>query len=401
MVVTIPKEKILSGKIDINSLPTISSWPRNFDCPSEPYTVKEPDGFYKLHVTANNHDRFKTTVADFFENGPFAPTIDDVNPYYPNTFGRWKAGSGPPNMHEYVALPSKTAESYFIVSFGEGKAHFPITHTPMPKYVRDVWIKNRPINERGKDESRVETLRQDIINYLRTKEGKALINHLMSLGYPPEYIDRIGIGSLPERAIYGITQDNGDVLILAAYDAQEKNARIARDFDVEEKDIKNLGIGEELVHAWKRDYAKEGPAVPIEMAAKKDQMDSLSNLAVDATTDPKRYREADRYRKLAGIKRIDWITTPERYGKNSLFYKELYSKNRAALEDLLASEAIDNGYTGKGITEYVATHLNQIAEEAEENGKPQAKSRLEKIAEKGHDSKEAPKEAEVDEAPSE
>lgn len=381
----IPAEAIFSGPQNLKV--TESSWPGYLDCPPVPDLIKNPDGSYKLRrVTANNPDRFETTLHDFLKNGNFSPTIDDVNPYNPDSFDRWRDAGEKYGPFEYVkVLPAEDA-GYAMVSLSERRAQFPYNHTPLPKYVHDEERSNRRINYKGKEESWLENRRQDLINFLRTKEGQAVADELMTLGLSPEDIGGIVVGSLPRTAIYAVDRtDDGDIVLIAAYDAHDKNARMAKNYGVRLKDIKNLGLAEEIAHIWRKDIDalnEGGDLIALEMGAKKVVADKYLELAEDAGTDPKRYREADRLAELAKIKYHDLRTTPERYGIKSLFQK-LYSKDRAALERILTKEAVEQGYnTREGISKYIKSRLMEIEEEVESD-KP--KSRLEKIVDEDSD----------------
>ena len=283
---------------------------------------------------------------------------------------------------DYVRLPQKTYSSGAVESFGDSPAKFHPDDTPVRKHVHYFRLDEWPNNEAGKAVSKIENIRQSLTRH----------------GYRAADIDNLGVGYLPENAIYGVTRtESGRIRFAAAEDAHDKIVRDAKFLGVKPEDLLNSILAEELVHIEQRDFDKNGNPIKIEIAAKERVAMGYEELAKGADGDPKKAELRRRYQKLAAIKKFDAETTPQRYGKNSLFYKELYSKNRAALEDLLSSEAIDNGYTGKRIADYVATRLNQIAEEVEENGKPQARSRLEKIADKeGNEPK-----AEAAEAPQE
>jgi len=344
-------------------------------------------------VTRTANNRFETTYKDFKRNGYFSQ-VDDGG------FGRWikAATERYPESFNYVRLPKETANSGVIVSFGDRRAEFPIGDTPLPKYVSDLVAVEVHHNRIGSAISRIyANSKEALTRYLRTHDGEGLASYLTSLGLSPKDISYIGEGFLPGNAIYGVDRtEDGKIILTAARDAYSKIVRDAKLLGVNPEDLLNSILAEEITHIWRGDVDKDGNPIKIEMEAKDIVAKHYERLAQGADGDPKKAELRRKYKKLAAIKEFDRDTTLQRYGKKSV-YGKLYSKNRAALEEILESEAVDRGYTGKNIAKYVVNKLREIGEEAEANdGKPEAKSRLEKIADK-----EVPKEAETEETPAE
>lgn len=268
-----------------------------------------------------------------------------------------------PRYFNYVRLPEKESSSGVVESFGDSIAKFHPDDTPVRKYVRYFRADEWPHNETGNAVSRIENIRQ------------ALIRH----GYREAGIDNIGVGYLPdEKAIYGVARtESGRIRLSAAEDAYGKIVRDAKFLGVKPEDLLNSILAEEFVHIWQRDFDKDGDPIKIEIAAKELVARHYERLANGADGDPRKAELKRRYQKLAAIKKFDAETTPQRYSRKGS-YKELYSRDRASLELMLELDAMEEGYRGEKIREYVARHLKEIGEDVE--GKDM--SRLEKIADK-------------------
>lgn len=265
---------------------------------------------------------------------------------------------------DYVRLPQKTSSSGVVESFRDSVAIFHPDDTPVRKYARYLRTDEWPNNEVGKAVSEIENIRQ------------ALIRH----GYREAGIDNIGVGYLrDERAIYGVARtESGRIRLSAAEDAYAKIARDAKFLGVKPEDLLNSILAEELAHILRGDIDKDGDSINIEIATKELVARHYERLAKGADGDPKKAELRRRYQKLAAVKRLDAETTPQRYSRKGS-YKELYSKDRASLELMLELDAMEEGYRGDKVREYVRRNLREIGEEVE--GK-EDRSRLEKIADK-------------------
>ena len=268
-----------------------------------------------------------------------------------------------PKYFEYVRLTQKKSSSGAVESFGDSPAKFHPDDTPVRKYVHYFRLDEWPNNETGKAVSRIENIRQ------------ALIRH----GYKDADIDNLGVGYLPdEKAIYGVARtESGRIRLSAAEDAHDKIVRDAKFLGIKPEDLLDSILAEEIVHILESDFDKDGDPINIEIAAKERVSRGYEELAKGADGDPKKAELKRRYQKLAAIKKFDAETTPQRYSRRGS-YKELYSKDRASLELMLELDAMEEGYRGEKVREYVKRHLKDIGEEVE--GKDM--SRLEKIADK-------------------
>lgn len=370
---------------------TETSWSYDISMPSSPHFVKGSYGeVLGIRKTSNN----KFVFHDFNEYGDASPTIDDFNRYVPDSFGKWKhaAEDRPPNSFSYAALPKETG---VMISFGERKANFPHPgDTPLTKYVADLFV-SAPNNRIGKYISRIESsVRQKLNNYLRTDDGKDLSSYLASLGLSPEDIGYIGVGFLPKGAIYGVDRaSDGKVILTATKDAYDKITKDARFFGVEPEDLLNSVLAEEMAHIWRRDFDKDGNLISIEMSAKDIVAKHYARLAKNSEGDPKKEKLRRKYHKLAAVKEWDTLTTKQRYTKSHNSYKALYQKDRASLALLLELDAMEEGYRGEKIKEYVESKLKEIGDEVA----PESMSRLERIAKSGgkeaSSERESPKES--------
>ena len=320
-------------------------------------------------VTVTSNNKFATTAKDYLRNGP----VTQIDDYY---FGRWVQNGNENRPNSEWNKPTMLGkESSVITSLGERKAQFDKRDTPIPKYVTETYVKG-PNNMLGTGLSRIQSsVKQRLANYLRTHDGKELASYLSSSGLSPEDIWYAGTGNLPERAIYGVSRLHGKVILEAAGDAYTKIVRDSKFLGVKPEDLLDSILAEEIAHIWRGDIDKDGDSIGIEIATKELVARHYERLAKGADGDPKKAGLKRRYQNLAGVKRLDAKTTPQRYGKKGS-YKELYSKDRASLELMLELDAMEEGYRGEKVREYVARHLKGIGEEAE--GKE--KSKLERIA---------------------
>lgn len=348
------------------------------------------------YATRTSGNRFLISHRDFIENGPLYN-----NDEYGH--GHWKfAGEdNPPYKHNVVTLPPRTSESMAIGSFEERLASFQYGDTPLPKYVTDFEVIGFRINDVGTKVSQLHNLKYHLNSYFKTEDGKELPASLNAEGGKPAYIELIGIGGVPEDAVYGVTRTkDGKIILLAAEDSYDKTVRDARYLDMDVYDLMNSTFVEELAHIWFRDFDKPGDYRKKERRAKEVKKKHYQRLLENAKGDPKKRWVEERRKKQVEAAKLDIATIEERYGHGS-FYKQLYENNRAALEEILAYEAVEQkGYRGKDVKDYVAKRLEEIGKEV---GEESRMSRLEQIAEKG-DKKVAAKEAdskESSEAPSE
>ncbi len=367
---------------------TQSSWPYDQSLPSQPHFARGSHG--ELVAFEKTSSKLPFFYDDYPMNGRASPQIDDFNQYVPNSFGTWlDAGEKyGPNSFSYVKVPSWTNA---MVSLGERKAEFHYGDTPIPKYVSDISFEGR-LNGIGPALSRIHGSVTDKLNsYLGTRNGRELASYLKSLGHSPEDIGWVGTGFLPHSAIYGVDRlSDGKILLTAAEDAYDKVVKDAKLLGVDPDVLLASIFAEELTHIWRGDFDKEGSNVAIEMSAKEIVARHYDRLAKGADGDPKKVDLKSRYRRVAAIKRHDRDTTPERYGKHSSHYKELYSKDRASLELMLEMDAMEEGYRGGKAREYVASRLMEIENETDN---PQRGSRLETIAKEGKETAKPEKES--------
>jgi len=352
---------------------SFSSWPYNLSKPTSPTIIGDvPYMRSSSRLEAFSLDDFARygLATSWEERGQlFQSWLDAGQRYGPKCF-------------DYVRPTQKNFSSGAVESFGDSLAKFHNDDTPVRKHVHYFRVDEWPNNEVGKAVSRIENSRQSLMRYLITIDAQELSNYLKSLGYRAADIDNLGVGYLPEVAIYGVTRtESGRIRLSVAEDAYDKIVRDAKFLGVKPEDLLNSILAEELVHIWQRDFDKDGDPIKIEIAAKERVARHYERLAKGADGDPKKGELKRKYQKLAAVKKLDAETTPQRYSRKGS-YKELYSRDRTSLELMLELDAMEEGYRGEKVREYVKRHLKDIGEEVEENGKPHSMSRLEKIADK-------------------
>jgi len=125
---------------------------------------------------------------------------------------------------DYVRLPQKTYSSGAVESFGDSPAKFHPDDTPVRKHVHYFRLDEWPNNEAGKAVSKIENIRQSLTRH----------------GYRAADIDNLGVGYLPENAIYGVTRtESGRIRFAAAEDAHDKIVRDAKFLGVKPEDLLN------------------------------------------------------------------------------------------------------------------------------------------------------------------
>lgn len=231
---------------------------------------------------------------------------------------------------DYVRLPQKTSSSGVVESFQDSVAKFHPDDTPVRKYVRYLRTDEWPNNQVGNAISRIENIRQ------------ALIRH----GYKDADIDNLGVGYLPERAIYGVTRsESGRIRLMAAEDAYDKIVRDAKFLGVKPEDLLDSNLAEEIVHILERDFDKDGNPIKIEIATKERVARGYEELVKGADGDPRKAELKRRYQKRAAIKKFDAETTPQRYGK------------RGGLEKLIETLEQEAEELGVDKAEYISAQL--------------------------------------------
>lgn len=337
--------------------------------------------------TANN--LYWTNAMDFERNGR-ALGPDDYFHY-----GNWikAAKDYGPNSWNRVSLPPRTSASEAVESFDSINLSSHIEDTPLNKPIHIFYLRGLRMNEAGKKVSEVENFRQHINSYLRTSDGMELPTSLRAEGGKPTEIDDIAVGGLPSSALYGVGRTrSGRIQFKVAEEVYQKISAQARHFGMSIDDLMDTILAEELAHLWFGDIDKMGDEIKIEEAAKEAVLRHYLRLAKGTEGDPKKRRLMERRYRQALVKQIDLETTPERYSRKSSFYKKLYREDRAALEEMLSEKAMEEGYTGSDVKEYVADKVKEISED---NETPRM-SKLEEIADR--ESKEAPSEEPTAEA---
>ena len=247
---------------------------------------------------------------------------------------------------DYVRLPQKNFSSGVVESFGDRPARFHPDDTPVRKDVRYFRADEWPNNQVGKAVSSIENIRQSLTRYLRTADAQELSKYMGSLGYRAADIDNLGVGYLPERAIFGVGRtESGRIRLMAAEDAYAKIVTDAKFLGVKPEDLLNSILAEEIAHIWRRDIDKESDSIDIEIAAKELVARHYQRLADGADGDPKKAELRRRYQKLAAVKKFDAETTPQRYGK------------RAGLEKLIETLELEAEELGVDKAEYISTQL--------------------------------------------
>ena len=121
-------------------------------------------------VTVTSNNQFPTTIRDYKRNGP----VTQIDDYY---FGHWINGGNEnyPNREWNRPVMLDKASSV-ITSFGETRAQFYRGDTPLPKYVTKTYGQG-PNNRFGKGIHHAGNLELDVMDFLRTHEGKELASH--------------------------------------------------------------------------------------------------------------------------------------------------------------------------------------------------------------------------------
>ena len=283
-----------------------------------------------------------------------------------------------PKSFEYVSLPRITSDSGAALRFGERPARFHYLDTHVPKYIQDSHSANWPKNKVGYAVSKIENLRQHLMNYFGTEDFRGLASHLRFLGYSPEDIGYLAVGFVPEdfSGMMVTRAKDGRILLSTSEDIYEAVARIARELGIDPVHVFNESLGEEITHIWRGDIDDPRDLITKEIEAKLMEKGHYEKMAKGSRGDPRKHK-ARIYEKLAALKAWDAETTPERYSKWAK-YQRLYSEDRESLEMMLELEAREEGMKGKNVQTYVQNRMEEIGREIE--GKPEIASRLEKIA---------------------
>lgn len=342
--------EIVSGKVGRTL--TVSSHPRHIAMPPEPHIFRAGNEFYAMDVTAN-----RRYVRPLWEPGP-RTQIDDYG------IESWKAGAiSPPIMHEYVEPVVKRDSSYIAFSFGDKPWHAPKEQTPQQlKFTTDVIIHDYPNNEFGRAVSRAGNLKQDILDFLGTDEGKASAPYLLSVGGKPEDIDYVAIGGLPPGAIFGVGRFNGKEIMYVAEDAYDLIAKDAKHYGMSRKERKNAGILEEITHMWLGHLDDERNPTTIEIEAKSVDAGFYAEREANAASgppNPRNVKSRERYRRLKEFRIDDISTVPIRY--KDVFSR--YSRDKAPLREKFAEEARRKGLDKGAVEEYVDGRMAQLEAE--------------------------------------
>ncbi|MBI2559081.1 hypothetical protein HYW20_07205 [Candidatus Woesearchaeota archaeon] len=338
--------------------------------------------------TANNI--YWTTDRDFERNGRAPPEPDS---YY--HYGNWikAAKDYGPNSWNRVSLPPRTSSSEAVESYDSVNLSSHIEDTPLNKPIHIFYMRNLRINEAGKEISKAENFRQHINSYLRTSDGMELPASLRAAGGNPTEFDDIAVGGLPSGALYAVGRTrSGRIQFNVAEEVYQRIAAQARQYGMSNDDLIDTILAEEFAHIWLGDIDKRGDEIKIEERVNEVVLGHYLRLAKGAEGDPKKRSLTERRYKQALKRLVDKETVQERYSKKGSFYKKLYREDRAALEEMLAEEAMEEGYNGRDVKEYIADKLKEISED---NENPRM-SKLEKIADR--ESKEAPSEEPMAEA---
>lgn len=209
------------------------------------------------------------------------------------------------------------------------------------------------IRDVGKYISLQHNFRQDLMDYIRSDEGYRLSEWLNGLGYGAEDIEYIAVGFVPEQAIYAIGRlCNGKIAIYANKNSYRINEREAEAFDMDIKEKIEKGIGEELIHNFRRSYDKRFGRIGEEKATKAIEKEFYEGL-LERTFDSKLKA------KYSGIIRnleVD-IGSVARYAG-------LYSRDLSELEAILEKEAEGRGVSKEERGKYISARLEEIAKAA-------------------------------------
>lgn len=362
--------QILSGPQNFKN--TVTSWPYDQSMPSKPYFI---NGRIK-HVTSNNFERFETTPYDFFKNGDFSPTIDDVNKYNPGSFEKWRFAGEGRHSSSFISVPYHPSDSVVLVGFAEQLWKTPQGQTPLHnKYVTPIYFENLRYNDFGKALHHAGNLKQDVMDYLTTYEGRALASHLLKLGLNPEDIGYVGYADLPERVVYMVTRaEDGKIVLLVSKGANDVINEVATAIGVRPKRLRYSSLAEELAHIWARHVDDPRGLFEKEIEAKLWVAENYGNLEEDYGSGNPNNARYVRERSIAKTLRLlmeeEARRVPETYREFiSSSYKQLYSRNKGLLKEKLTEDARNKGLRGGAIDEYVEGRLAQIEAEVEGNSK--------------------------------
>jgi len=196
--------------------------------------------------------------------------------------------------------------------------------------------------------------RSRLMDYMRSEQGYDLVIHLNKLGYKIEDVHMVGIGFVPEKAIFEVAKYiDGTIAIKAHKDYFRKIENEAKSYGMETGELMEVAIAEELTHLF-RGLKPRFSQIGEEKATKTMLKEFYEGLE-RSTSNP---RLKAKYERI--IRRLSHdIETVGRYA-------EMYHSDRGKLEAVLEAEAIlERGLDGDEVSEYVAARLEEIATEAE------------------------------------
>ncbi len=270
-------------------------------------------------------------------------------------FVKWRMTSEESQAIEYVKAPESVG---IMMPAGDVYNSSSRKLTKLPHAITELNMRDT-----GKYVSWEHDFRQHLIDFMRSDEGRQLAAFLNKEGYEAEDIDHISIGFLPKGAIYGVGKlPNGKLVIYANKDSYKKIDREAEAFGMKEEEMREVAIGEEIMHIFRKSRA----SIAEEKATKETLLEFYENLAKSTSNSELKAKYARIIRHLKHD-----IATVSRYSKiNSNSLQDLvalYNSDKGELEQVLEAQAVYEGInTEEGIKEYVSARLEDIAEAAEE-----------------------------------
>lgn len=322
-----------------------------------PETVAQgiADGVDKV---VTRRDNLEKQIAINTLPSKYWPSEFDKGPYLRDEtwmqFIKWRMAGEKDQTVEYVKAPKSVGIMIPVV----GRYH-PANIVGTTLYDSVIELNIRDV---GKYLSLEHNFRQHLMDYIKSSEGQQLAAFLNKSGYKAEDIDYIAIGFVPEKAIYGVGRlPNGKVVIYAHKDSYKKIANEAEGFGMEVGELREVAIGEEMAHIFRRSR----PSITEEEATKTMLKEFYETLA-KTTSNPKLKAK---YARIIEHLEHD-ISTISRYAKinsNSLQdLVDLYYADIGELVSFLEGKALYEGInTEKGIAKYVSEKLEKIAKAAE------------------------------------
>jgi hypothetical protein len=195
-------------------------------------------------------------------------------------------------------------------------------------------------------------VKQEFMDFIRSEEGKALVEYFENQGYRLEGIDGIAVAVEPKKAIYSVYKNSdGKVILRANKDADKMLDLEERAFGMKEGERKEAVHAEEIRHmlGGLRFFYTRHQILKEEIETKQDILEHYRGLAKSA----KRSGLAAKYERIARSIEHD-LATIDRYLES---YKGL-----SEIVESLEAEAKENGLEGEDVMAYVASKLSQEAE---------------------------------------